>query len=192
MNINKFIEKASQTNIYLHYHIQSQLYTPVEPPRFVPNEKLCNALRKAILDHTGGVRVLYAPPKTGKTSAIRHTILEFQQSKQRGAVIIDDWVPGYNEEKGFLLMLKQRLGASQANQWTSINDIFKPLQKKTILVLDQFDQVYNNTPKLESLIVGLAEQSVLSKKFVVILSVREQIIYETILSWNEGQKITSV
>jgi hypothetical protein len=61
----------------------------------------------------------------------------------------------------------------------------------TCIFIDQFDHMFSH-PDAESFVVGLAEESRLTKRFSVIVSVTNPANARTILKWNGGEKIKLV
>ena len=171
------------------------------PQSLVPNKRLEDPIKEALLYRPRGVHVLYAPADHGKSTAVRHAIRSLQSS---GALY------------GCLDMLTNNIKANQCHsavEWVNaslgikssvanVSDLV-PAKWRTredrcvTLLCDQFERVAPVCDKegpdvLAHLVCGLALNSLQTKAFNAIIVVKDKDLYTRILGFNDNKKIRPV
>eukprot|EP00047_Mylnosiga_fluctuans_P005319 m.239801 g.239801 ORF g.239801 m.239801 type:complete len:317 (-) comp13542_c0_seq1:127-1077(-) len=165
-----------------------------DPPElYTENTRLVDAITRAVLDEDAGVFVMFAPPQYGKSTAIRHVLHDLYNERLITGTIL---LPGYEyAQKGKPTTIPAWLGQyTHSRTPDSLCDTFPSVDHKTVLLLDQFENVLNltNRAEIEDMIHSVAVQSSDSKKFVVLIVTTIENDYNLILGWNGGQKIRPV
>ena len=168
----------------------------LKPPEvYTENRNFVEAVQKSILDPLCGIKVLWTPSGYGKSTYVRAVCSELQKQKKITGVIVLD-AEGVKPSPTLTAWLASKIGAPKAHLTSWFNHISDLLpdrfdEKPVLIVIDQFDHLHYAN-KVQSFVVSMAENSVLTKKYVVLLVVSNPDFASQILSWNGGEKIHSV
>lgn len=139
-----------------------------------------------------GVYVIYHPNRAVARSIYLDALKNLRIEKK----ITGSLIAYANVTKDADLMSIDLLGwlksnfISPAEKSTKISNLLGQ-NDRIALVIDNID-IFRNHPRIESFIVGMAEESVLTKKFTVLLNISTPKFYNRILTWNGGCKIKGV
>ena len=150
-------------------------------------------LQRAIDHPQCGVFVLWGVHGSGKSSYVRQAAADLLQ-KNRHTILLNAASYKYQRHPHPLLWLNDALNLDPDLDYSpflppAVPGIYSP--PPTCIFIDQFDHMFNH-PDAQSFIVGLAEESRLTKRFSVIVSVTNPENAQTILKWNGGEKIKLV
>jgi hypothetical protein len=156
----------------------------VPPASLAPNKELEAPIRKALLDSPTGACVLYAPPGSGKTMAVRRVIrtLQTEGALAGAAVWHRKWV-STEMIRDPVAMVKEICNINYATQLDKrpLSALFvdppesKP-SKRVVLLFDHFDHIEQQLEhhELESFVAGLAEDARSSNKYMIMLVVSKK------------------
>ena len=160
--------------------------------KYVENTVLASDIRDCLYSESGGVKIFWAPPGTGKTTTIRHVLnAEFEKDKISGVLILspprmtcepDEWFRSklnYGEHE----TLKQNDDLSSM--------INAPPDKPYVIVIDQCDN-FNFDEKMRLFIKSIAEDSHRTKKYIIMVLCSDAQKASTMNEWNGGVKIKVV
>jgi Cdc6-like AAA superfamily ATPase len=150
-------------------------------------------IRNCIRDESGGVKIIWAPRGTGKTTIVKHVL---------NGEIIDDQISGIlwftspssssiKPAEWFINQLKY-LGIETMTKYDHISSfIDAPANKPYVIVLDQCDN-FDFDVNLWRFIKVMAEDSHLTKNYVVIVICSDASKVANMKEWNGGVKINLI
>lgn len=156
---------------------------------YIDNNPLQNDIKNSLLNDMRGVKVLCTPEGTGKTTAIKKVCRDIYRDGCVSGTIYIKCTQNMLNFSNPRLWLSKYTGCQNIYKNLSyyINDSKKPL----VLVFDDIDFEYTH-PNFDILISSLAHDSVLSKKYVVLISTSHPYLARRILNLNCGSKIKAV
>lgn len=165
-------------------------FPPIKHPYLEEN------IKKAATFNTAGVHVLWMPSGAGKTCALKKTAMELIEDKALyGGVYINylhNWI---NKDQNLFEAFKLALNIQKEEKSRKISSLL-PSEERVLIIIDQLDNVLNSSftkEELKTFIVSLAEDSYNnSKKFVVILAISDLNLANSILKWNDKEKILPI
>ena len=187
---SKRLKRILQANIPEQYFDRSQ--------PFILHEIFSYDLSEQILLRTGGVRILWGPANSGKSTTLMHILNNlFKKGKISGIFITEPPTSQARSmnptEKWFYARLVDHFGEIvQPNEkLSSLLPRFKGVFKPYVIVIDQaekegFDKYFKEW------VVNMAVESTWSKAFVVLLVTADAIQARAMQDWNGRQKITLV
>lgn len=147
-------------------------------------------IRAALLRPSCGVDVLVAPDSVYARRAIRR----LQAHKLIGGALDLTIDPSYKIENfNFQKLVAHQLGCPDRQD--SISAMMNTVNSKpVVLLVDEYENIssFLSMSQSDLCVVGLAEESQLTKKFVVLLIMKNKDTAERILKLNGGQKIYAV
>lgn len=199
-DIGKAVQKEYHHSIFnIKSSIQKELSKPVElfqlhpTNSYVAHEKFLGDIRENIFDELKGVKVVWAPPGYGKSTYLKRVCADLQRDELiYGAKIMSH----FRKHKDMPLIETLAIGIGFppdiAPRFHTLSEI---MHDKTdlpiVIVFDQFDHLMaQELDHAKSFVVSLAEDSLQSKKYTVLLNVTEPKFAREILNWNGGQKIS--
>lgn len=169
--------------------------------KIVENKPFTTDIEKGILDPNCGVKVLWAPEGSGKTTHVRLiTNKLIQNNKLEGAIIIKATETDFTPLAWFSSSIKDLFyPVPIVLDASSINDLLENINspqgilspKRILIVIDQLENI-RRTDKLNRLIKSLAEESVLSKKFTVLVITKDPAYARGLLELNGRTKIRPI
>ena len=170
----------------------SNIEIPKTGLKYVEHPVLEQDIHNCINNEQGGVKIVWAPPGTGKTTSVRHVISEelklgnisgvLMVTPPRMSVEPDEWFRHQFKFFGIETL-------TQNEQLSTLidNDFKKPF----VIVIDQCDN-FDFDDKLRRFIKVLAEDSNVTKKYVVLAICTDASKAATMREWNGGVKIKLV
>lgn len=158
---------------------------------YCPQAAMFRDIRRGLLAPQGGLNLICAPTGAGKTTTLLRTLNEMRLEREIRGALYTSWQSlCVSSSKTTLGRLKSALGISPLEKSHSFSDLLpdRGTGPPIVLVLDQFDHALCDE-ECKSFLVGLAEESVLHKKFIVLLSSGSVSMVQTILGFNGGTKI---
>lgn len=148
----------------------------------VPNPQFESAIDKCMVDPVAGVFVLWSPPQGGKTNYLEECADRRSKLAGKFVVMVSDYV--------HLEVPNDILTARHIASPSGIQGALKDGQH-VVFMLDAFDKAMSHFDReaLKAWVVTMAQQSQHCGKFTVILSVAEATNAETVLGWNNNEKI---
>lgn len=188
--------------------LRKQFGQPVEQSQGVRNVIpliLHNHLEIGIREPPYGVRVVGLPGGAGKTT---HTRIVCERLRKAGEIsgvcaVVGGAIARASSGPALQLAISEyvvgpsikTLLKDTSMDMDMISDyltsVAKDGERPIVLVIDQFDHIMRNNEhnSVYSLVTGLAEDSVQTMKYVVVIGVSDPSHAATILRWNGGSKI---
>lgn len=193
-------------------HARRVLQTLMQPLHSHPHKRcmLEEVVEASLLRSTAGVHVLADPPSMypGSVSVVVRSIIRRMQHQLKVAGALDltfdeatTLAPHY-ESFTFPALASQKLGLWNGDR--SLSDMLDLVDKQdynhdrerskgkpVVVLIDNYDHAHRalGWKKSHAQLVALAEESALTKRFVVLVIVADPALRREILMWNDGQKI---
>lgn len=157
--------------------------------KYVEHPVLEQDIRNCINDESGGVKILWAPPGTGKSTSVYHVInAELETGNISGVLMLTPPRMSVEPDEWFRYQFRY-LGIETLTQNEHLSTLIEvPSNKPFVIVIDQCDNLDFND-KLRKFIKVLAEDSHGSKKYVVLAICTNAAKAATMKEWNGGIKI---
>lgn len=193
-------------------HARRVLQTLMQP--LLPHKRcmLEEIVETSLLRSTAGVHVLADPPSMypGTVSVVVRSIIRRMQHQLKVAGALDLTFdeetmlePHYQTSTfTFPALARQRLGLQHDTRRLSDmldlvdkqdynHDRERSKGKPVVVLIDNYDHAHRalGWKKSHAQLVALAEESALTKRFVVLVIVADPALRREILMWNDGQKI---
>lgn len=163
--------------------------------RYISHKKFEEIIEANAVHEMRGVRIILAPPGSGKTTIVRHTLQRlYTEKKISGAVVLHNYM---TLDKYLNPWIMKTLGSSSVDH--TVNSILPKIHcskvpNETIpyvIVFDQFDDLLlRSTPnELKAFFCSLAQDSVMNRKYTVLLLMKEKESAKLAHSWNDNTKI---
>lgn len=134
----------------------------------------------------GGLFVVWAPASSGKTANVRQAAYEWQEAASRNYVVYVNCYSFHSPRDIIRDVLHVR-------NPTDLKEQLADLEVEVLLILDQFDDAFMQYKyqenHLEVLMLELAQQSRAQKNFRVLVVVRDYLLADKMISWNDHQKL---
>lgn len=192
---SKFIRSWRLKRI-LQQNSPEQLFDQSEP--FILHENFSKDLSQQILLRTGGVRILWGPTNSGKSTTLVKVLNNLcKEGKISGVFIMEP--PTFQKrstnppETWFSSRLTDRFGEILAphEKLSSLLPRFSGVFKPYVIVIDQAEKE-GFDKYIKEWVVNMAVESTKTKAFVVLLVTADAIQAHAMQNWNGRQKITLV
>jgi hypothetical protein len=161
--------------------------------QYVEHPILERDIRSCIHDESGSVKIIWAPPGTGKTTSVFHVLdSELKEENISGVLMLTPPSSlSLDPEEWFRknLMFSKFETLTQVETLSSIIDA--PPEKPYVIGIDQCDYFIFND-KLKTFIKVMAEDNHRTKKYVVLVLCADATNASTMNEWNGGVKIKLV
>ena len=162
---------------------------PKDAP-LVLQTSLAKHIETSISSNGGGVKIIWAPSGAGKTTTVRRVLKNLQAAnKIRGAIVIKPPDSYVIPSTWFRSSLRDMFG-NLLNSNERLSEVLPKFDGRPfVFVLDQID----NAPMDEDMRVfmkTLAEDSVLTKTYAVLVLCSDAFNAKTMWEWNAQEKIT--
>jgi ABC-type iron transport system FetAB ATPase subunit len=156
---------------------------------YVDNPALEKDIRSCIHDQPGGVKIIWAPPGTGKSTTVKHVLnAEIAYGKISGVLMLTPPRMTMNPDEWFRCELRYS-GFETLTPYDHLSSlIVAPLDKPYVIVIDQCDNL-DYDEKLRLFIKSIAEDSNIINNYVVIVICTDAAKAATMKKWNGGVKI---
>jgi hypothetical protein len=176
-------------NKYTHKLVMSKANNLVQLQKsYVPNSKLEHTVKRHLLYPDAGVHVLYLP-KNEQSNPVRNAIRCLQrENKISGAL---ELCPTYfvkDHHNSFCGWFNNQFQIQVPQM--DVNKLFPILNRPVTLFFDEFETIKNS--EWQRMLVGLAEDSVLTKKFNVLVVTSDKKMYDEMLKLNGGKKFMEI
>ena len=160
-----------------------------EGDKYVENHALEEDIRNCIHRQPGGVKIIWAPPGTGKSTTVKHVLnSEITDDKISGVLMLTPPRISMEPDEWFRHELRY-LGFETLTKYDHLSGlIVAPVNKHYEIVIDQCDNL-NYDEKLRLFIKGIAEDSNIYNNYVVIVICTDAGKAATMKKWNGGIKI---
>lgn len=160
--------------------------------KYVKHPVLEQDIRNCITEESGGVKIFWAPPGTGKSTSVNHVInSELETGNISGALMLTPPRMSVEPDEWFRFQFRY-LGIEMLSQNEHLSYLIDaPANKPFVIVIDQCDNLEFND-KLRKFIKVLAEDSHKTKKYVVLAICTDAAKAATMKEWNGGIKIKLV
>jgi hypothetical protein len=189
----RFVSKLTKSQYYIRKYVGILAIQPKREFQFQNNyisrPQFEIPIENAIKDNLCGVHILWSPPKIGKTLTVIHISEKLRKSGDIGGIlnVTGDSV-AVNYQECLFYWLTSRLGVP-TNHFGYLSEIVPlNMNKPLLLIIDQFDYLMAH-PFCEEFLTSLAEDSLKTKLYTVLVVITSEVHYDNILSWNRGQKI---
>jgi len=200
--LRDFIYDRIERYIYNPIQIRNRLTTPIAINKiqstYYPNKPLELAIERSLLSSRAGVHVLYTPAGYGKTTSARRVIHRLQVQGKIAGVLDASFLNNDNsksisnldDEFNFKTYASQILKVDDKKMFSLAQMLNIDSSKPVVILVDNFDEISKIVPDKirDVLLVGLAEESQLTKSFTVLLITNKRSTEQAILKLNGGQK----
>ena len=142
----------------------------------------------------GGVYVLWNHPDVKQVCAVTTVSQRLQQERRIGGTLFVTGSPNVISYSSTFFWLKEQFDISKDESSGFLSDLLPNYtsneSQRVLFVIDQFDHLLSH-PTTKSFLVSLAEDSVRTKRFNVIVCVTSATAYQNIIKWNGGAKINA-
>ena len=165
---------------------------------YVPVMAYERVLEQSMTDELCGVHVFTLPSGAGKTTAVTRVANRlFSQGHTAGTVYVDlrhEWMRNAapNLVPSLTGMIARSAGLQvQPEYLFHVGDasLLPPAAKPVIFIADHADSVILKGDTLRADLVSLANKSVMTKRFIVILLFRNAHVARVVSAWNAHQKL---
>lgn len=164
-------------------------------PPLVENVTLNKDIERAVMYGNRGVHVLCLPQGAGKHCSILKTCRQLQkQERISGVLPIVATQFGFDPQVSLTSWLMKNIGVTSSLPINPLSYYLKDqslVSKPLVVYIEDVDQLKTHA-SFESFVVSLAEDSVLHRKYVVLLSTSDHKVTNRILNLNGRSKIYSV
>ena len=180
----------------LQYQFRKRM-TPFELKRhelFVSKLLLASDIEESINSQSCGVKIIWAPQGSGKTTTVRRVLRQLQnEDKISGALIA---CPPSNETKDdpsvwFRYAISDIFGVTLKPMDKLSNFLTAPKEKPFVVVLDQCEDI-DFLDKMRVFIKSMAADSALTKSYVVLVICADPVKASIMWDWNGRQKIAPI
>ena len=180
----------------LQYQFRKRM-TPFELKRdelFVSKLLLASDIEESINSQSCGVKIIWAPQGSGKTTTVRRVLRQLQnEDKISGALIA---CPPCNETKDdpsvwFRYAISDIFGVTLKPMDKLSNFLTAPKEKPFVVVLDQCEDI-DFLDKMRVFIKSMAADSALTKSYVVLVICADPVKASIMWDWNGRQKIAPI
>jgi hypothetical protein len=161
--------------------------------KYVEQGNLAEDVRRCYISRTGGVKVIWAPAGSGKSTTVRHVLkAAYEQEAISGVIFLTPpRMEGTEPDEWFRSQLSC-FGHETLGIFDHLSDVLTaPIDCPYVIVFDQCDNL-NFDSKTSVFMKTLAEDSVLSKSYVVIALCASAVKAKIMWGWNWRSKITLV
>lgn len=151
----------------------------------VPDTEFEKAIDDCMDISAAGVFVLWAPQQSGKTKYLEKCAERRMKTDGQHVVVVSTY-NNVDPERPDDILSNLHIAGGVQKIGESINE-----DQHVVFVLDAFDEAMTHFRRdaLHSWVVALAQQSLHSRNFTVVLAVANVVHAETILGWNNNEKI---
>lgn len=163
-----------------------------EKHKYIENPILERDIHNCIQEQSGGVKIIWAPHGTGKTTTVRHVLnSECNGGKISGVLTLIPPVRPVGVGEWFMNELKF-LGFETLTKYDQLSSLLHTSHEKPyVIVIDQFDNL-DFDENLRRFIKVTAEDSSLHKNYIVIVICTDAAKVSTMQKWNGGVKIRPI
>ena len=169
--------------------LRNKISSPGDGREYVENPILEKDIRNCIHERSGGVKIIWAPPGSGKTTTVQHVLnAELKGGKISGVLTLNPPVQQAVIGEWFMNELRF-LGLETLTKYDKLSSLLDTTHEKPyVIVIDHFDNL-DFDQKLRTFIKVTAEDSDLHKNYVVIVICNDAAKVSTMKKWNGGVKI---
>ena len=181
------------------------VYEPNPPQAYVENTRLNNAIEKVMTleDEPEGVEVLYAPPHSGKTTAITHVLHKLHTMGkvnvlQLRAGTFSEFIVNRGGDRHLSLApwLQQSMGCTKPFSSIDVSDIFSydRSQPRSVLFIDQFESITTEAEltNIKNMMHKVAVDVANRKNYITLVATSDLDVFQEMLTWNGGKKFQAV
>lgn len=181
------------------------IFNPHPPHAYVENTRLSMAIERALFSsmEPEGIAILYAPPHTGKTTAITHTLHQFYVNGKVNVLELragsfSEWIRrrGGDKHLTFSHWLQHDMGCHWEYSSIDVSSIFpyKTMSPRSVMFIDQFEAVTAEADirNIRKMMHKVAYDVANRKNYVVLVATSHFEAYQDMLTWNGGRKFHAV
>lgn len=156
---------------------------------YIKNPVFDNDIHECIRSKSGGVKIIWAPPGAGKTTSIRQVLKsEIINKNLSGAIIMNAPRMMPDEPDIWFRSELELYNITTLKQNESLSSLISNEIQPYAIVIDQCDN-FRFDEKMKVFIKSLAEDSHLTKKYIVFIICTDASKAKTMKEWNGGIKI---
>ncbi len=178
------LSKLSKSNMIARMIINNKLTQPIQKTYNTPNIKLEEDIKCSMMNVIGGVYVIQGTKNIDTVLYVSEQLR--QKNKISGVLLVTG--ENINHYQSPFIYLKEELSISNDESSRFMSELVPINSKRCILVIDKFDYLLDHVAT-KSFLVSLAEDSVLTKLYNVIVCIDSVDGYNDMLTWNNGGKI---
>ena len=194
---------VTQSTSFCRYQLSRKFKRPIPQLQLNPMSSYCEQdfmledIRRSLLNPQCGIHILCAPSGCGKTTTALRALENLRaEGKILGGVRVS-WrdILETNRNLTLLARLKSSLEISPLESSTNLNALLPPapldVHRPVVLLIDQFDHARCDDD-MKSFLISLAEESVLTKRYTVLLCTGSLAKSRSIHDWNGKTKLHQV